>query len=55
MQDIQYSLADSATGRIINTLHGLIYVQAWRPVAEAQLRLGGANLAALLNQALGEP
>ncbi|MGY0620451.1 S1/P1 nuclease [Lysobacter sp. A378] len=31
------------------------YVQAWRPVAEAQLRLGGANLAALLNQALGEP
>jgi hypothetical protein len=31
------------------------YVQAWRPVAETQLRLGGAHLAAVLNQALGEP
>ncbi|MGY1423969.1 S1/P1 nuclease [Lysobacter sp. A289] len=31
------------------------YVQAWRPVAETQLRLGGANLAAVLNQAFGEP
>ncbi|MGV8940496.1 MAG: S1/P1 nuclease [Lysobacter sp.] len=31
------------------------YVQVWRPVAEAQLRLAGSNLAAVLNQALGEP
>lgn len=31
------------------------YMQAWRPVVEAQLRLGGAHLAAVLNQALGEP
>ena len=29
------------------------YVSAWRPVAEAQLRRGGANLAALLNGTLG--
>lgn len=29
------------------------YVQRWRPVAEAQLRHGGARLAAVLNQALG--
>lgn len=31
------------------------YVKAWRPVAETQLRLAGANLAAVLNQAIGEP
>ena len=30
------------------------YVQTWRPVAEAQLRRGGAQLAALLNGALGD-
>ncbi|WP_045728120.1 S1/P1 nuclease [Xanthomonas sp. GPE 39] len=30
------------------------YVTTWRPVAEAQLRQAGANLAALLNAALGE-
>lgn len=35
-------------------IHG-DYVQTWRPVAEAQLRLAGVNLAAVLNQALGEP
>ncbi len=29
------------------------YVQAWRPVAEAQLRRGGAQLAALLDRTLG--
>ena len=29
------------------------YVSVWRPVAEAQLRRGGANLAALLNGTLG--
>lgn len=29
------------------------YVQRWRPVTEAQLRRGGARLAAVLNQALG--
>jgi hypothetical protein len=32
---------------------GADYVQAWRPVAEAQLRQGGAHLAATLNAALG--
>jgi len=32
---------------------GDAYVQRWRPVAEAQLRRGGAQLAALLNEALG--
>lgn len=31
---------------------GEAYVQQWRPVAEAQLRLGGARLATMLNQAL---
>ena len=30
------------------------YVQTWRPVAEAQLRRGGAQLAALLNGVLGD-
>lgn len=29
------------------------YVQKWRPMAEAQLRLGGVHLATVLNDALG--
>ena len=33
---------------------GDAYVQRWRPVAEAQLRRGGAQLAAVLNGALGD-
>ena len=32
---------------------GADYVDAWRPVAEVQLRQGGAHLAATLNAALG--
>lgn len=31
-----------------------LYVQTWRPVAEAQLRRGGSELAAVLNAALGD-
>ncbi|TQC54970.1 endonuclease, partial [Pantoea dispersa] len=30
------------------------YVTTWRPVAEAQLRQAGADLAATLNAALGK-
>ncbi|MET0289702.1 MAG: S1/P1 nuclease [Pseudoxanthomonas sp.] len=32
---------------------GQDYVQKWRPIAEAQLRLGGVHLATVLNDALG--
>lgn len=35
------------------TAIGNDYVKAWRPVAEAQLRRGGSQLAALLNRTLG--
>ncbi|MGO4222955.1 S1/P1 nuclease [Lysobacter sp. TAF61] len=37
-----------------NAKLGPDYLQAWRPVAEAQLRLAGAELAVTLNAALGK-